>query len=204
MFLQNVTKLRVAQSLALGDRGDCHSAVLIASVRSQDTCRLARNNILFLGILSGHCGQLHASRYKWTRSLLWIARRRARCVPSEPQQSKRWTHRIDFYSFLLLGSLPDDRSNRLGMRNIDGMAACRLCHIGACAARHHALRRRRNHAVILCHEIVTGLRAPRRFADRALQCLHTPRNLGIGPPLSAKARGREQGQGGIRRSNKAE
>lgn len=59
------------------------------------------------------------------------------------------------------------------------MTAWRLGHMRARAARHHALRRGRNHPIIHCNEIVTWLRAPRWLADSTLQGFQTPRNLGV-------------------------
>ena len=69
--------------------------------------------------------------------------------------------------------------DRLGLRDIDGVAAAGLGHLGAGALGHDALGRRRDHAVVGGDQVPARLGLPGRLGDRAGERIDAPGDLRI-------------------------
>jgi hypothetical protein len=74
----------------------------------------------------------------------------------------------------------DESSYGLRLRHVDGVASLHLDKSCACPLGHSSLSIRWNHLVFSSKQLPAWLRFPCRFADRAVECVQAPWDLGIG------------------------
>jgi len=77
------------------------------------------------------------------------------------------------------GGLFDERGHRFRLRHVDRVTACDLDDSRTSALGHEALSRWWDHLVVSGNQVSTRLGLPSRLADRAVERVQTPWDLGV-------------------------